>query len=66
MLGLGLAVATGTADGVPRSTLTVYPGHFAAAAFCEGRPRLKALWLGASLALLLLNSSFFVNWHFVS
>lgn len=63
---LGLAVATGTADGVPRYTLTVYPGHFAAAAFCEGRPRLKFLWLGASLALLLLNSSFFVNWHFVS
>ncbi len=63
---LGLAVATGTADGIPRYTLTVYPGHFAAAALCEGRPRLKALWLGASLALLLLNSSFFVNWHFVS
>ncbi len=63
---LGLAVATGTADGVPRYTLTVYPGHFAAAALCEGRPRLRALWLGASLALLLLNSSFFVNWHFVS
>ncbi len=63
---LGLAVATGTADGIPRYTLTVYPGHFAAAAFCEDRPRLRALWLGASLALLLLNSAFFVNWHFVS
>ncbi|HRY44879.1 MAG TPA: hypothetical protein P5164_13130 [Thermoanaerobaculia bacterium] len=63
---LGLAVATGTADGVPRYTLTVYPGHFAAAALCETRPRLKALWLGTSLALLLLNSAFFVSWHFVS
>lgn len=61
-----LPVLTGTADGTPRYTLTIYPGHFAAAALCEGRPWLKVLWLGGSLAVLLLNSSFFVNWHFVS
>lgn len=61
-----LPVLTGTADGTPRYTLTIYPGHFAAASLCEGRPWLKALWLAGSFAVLLLNSSFFVNWHFVS
>ena len=48
------------------STLTIYPGHFAAAALCEGRPWLKWPWLGASLFGLLAESALFVNWHFIS
>jgi hypothetical protein len=63
---LALPILTGTADGIPRYTLTVYPGHFAAAAMCEDRPWLRRLWLGASTFGLLLNSAFFTNWHFVS
>lgn len=63
---LAMPVLTGTATGTPRYTLTIYPGHFAATAFCEGRPWLKRLWLGASLFGLLLESALFVNWHFIS
>lgn len=63
---LALPVLTGTATGTPRYTLTIYPGHFAAASFCETRPWLRRIWLGASLFGLLLDSSLFVNWHFIS
>jgi hypothetical protein len=63
---LALPVLTGTATGTPRYTLTIYPGHFAAAALCEGRPWLKWPWLGASLFGLLAESALFVNWHFIS
>ena len=63
---LGLSVLTGTAAGIPRYTLTIYPGHFAAAQLCEGRPMLRRAWLGVSAVLLLLNAALFTNWHFVS
>lgn len=63
---LGLSIATGTAAGIPRYTLTIYPGHFAAARMCEGRPALRRVWLGLYAALLLLNAALFTNWHFVS
>jgi hypothetical protein len=63
---LGLAMLTGTSAGIPRYTLTIYPGHFALFEFAEGRPMLRRLILGGYLALLLLNIAFFVNWHFVS
>ncbi len=63
---LGLSILTGTAAGIPRYTLTVYPGHFAVAQLCERRPILRRVWLGISGALLLLNAALFTNWHFVS
>lgn len=63
---LALPVLTGTATGKPRYTLTIAPGHFAAAALCEGRPWLNWPWLGASLFGLLAESALFVNWHFIS
>ncbi len=63
---LALPVLTGTWAGIPRYTLTVYPGHFAAAALCQDRPFLRRLWLGVSVVGLLLNAAFFTNWHFVS
>lgn len=63
---LALPVLTGTSAGIPRYTLTVYPGHFAAATLCEGRPWLRRLWLGVSTVGLLVNSALFTNWHFVS
>ena len=63
---LGLSILTGTAAGIPRYTLTIYPGLFAAALLCEERPLLKRFWLGVSAALLLLNAALFTNWHFVS
>lgn len=63
---LGLSILTGTAAGLPRYTLAIYPGHFAAAMMCEGRPALRRAWLGIYAALLLLNAALFTNWHFVS
>ena len=63
---LVLPVATGTSAGVPRYTLTIFPGHIALAELCEGRPILRAAWLGVYVAVLLLNAAFFTNWHFVS
>jgi hypothetical protein len=63
---LALPVLTGTAAGIPRYTLTVYPAHFAAAALCQDRPWLRRLWLGVSTVGLLVNSALFTNWHFVS
>ncbi len=61
-----LPLATGTSAGIPRYTLTIFPGHFALAELCEGRPVLRTVWLSAYVAILLLNAAFFTNWHFVS
>jgi len=63
---LALPMLTGTWAGIPRYTLTVYPGHFAAASLCEGNPVLRRVWLGVSTVGLLLNAAYFTNWHFVS
>ena len=63
---LALPVLTGTWAGIPRYTLTVYPGHFAAATLCEGHPVLRRVWLGVSAVGLLVNAAYFTNWHFVS
>lgn len=63
---LALPVLTGTVNGTPRYTLTIYPAHFAAASLCEGRPALRRLWLGVSLFGLLAESALFVGWHFIS
>jgi hypothetical protein len=63
---LGMAMLTGTADGVPRYSLTVYPLFFALVEIGDENPRLRRLWLLVSAALLLFNSALFVNWHFVS
>ncbi|MEO6326164.1 MAG: hypothetical protein ABIT01_20140 [Thermoanaerobaculia bacterium] len=63
---LALSIFTGTSAGIPRYTLTIYPGHFALFELTESRPVLRRILLGAYLALLLLNVAFFVNWHFVS
>lgn len=63
---LVLAILTGTSAGIPRYTLTIYPGHFALFEFAEGKPYLRRLILAGYLLLLLLNTAFFVNWHFVS
>jgi hypothetical protein len=61
-----LAMSTGTADGLPRYSLTVYPVFFALAEAAGERPLLGRLWLALSAPALLLNSAYFVNWHFVS
>jgi len=63
---LALPILTGTWAGIPRYTMTVYPGHFAAASLCQDRPILRRLWLGVSTIGLLLNAAWFTNWHFVS
>jgi hypothetical protein len=63
---LGLAFLTGTTNGVPRYTLTIFPGFILLFELLEGRPTLKAAVLALSAALLLLRSAMFVNWHFVS
>lgn len=63
---LALPMMTGTSVGIPRYTLTVYPIFFAAVEISEARPWLGKLWLAVSAAILLANSAFFVNWHFVS
>lgn len=63
---LAMAVLTGTADGVPRYSLTVYPLFFALVEVGDRHPRLRRVWLALSAALLLYNAALFVNWHFVS
>jgi hypothetical protein len=63
---LALPVATGTSAGIPRYTLTIFPGHLALADLCEGRPVLRTTWLAVYVAILLVNAAFFTNWHFVS
>lgn len=63
---LGLAFLTGTTNGVPRYTLTIFPGLILLFELLEHRPRLRAAALALSAALLLLRAAFFVNWHFVS
>ena len=63
---LGLAFLTGTTNGVPRYTLTIFPGFILLFELLEHRPGLRATALALSTALLLLRAAFFVNWHFVS
>ncbi|HEX7528470.1 MAG TPA: hypothetical protein VF425_05120, partial [Thermoanaerobaculia bacterium] len=63
---LGLAFLTGTTNGVPRYTLTIFPGLILLFELLEHRPRLRTAALALSTALLLLRAAFFVNWHFVS
>ncbi len=63
---LGLAFFTGTTNGVPRYTLTIFPGLILLSELLENRPRLRTAVLALSAALLLLRSAFFVNWRFVS
>ena len=63
---LGLAFLTGTTNGVPRYTLTIFPGYILLFELLEDRPRLRRAALALSAAMLLLRSAFFVNWHFVS
>ncbi len=63
---LGLAFLTGTTNGVPRYTLTIFPGMILLFELLERRSRLHIAALVLSTALLLLRAAFFVNWHFVS
>ena len=63
---LGLAFLTGTTNGVPRYTLTIFPGFILLFELLEKRPWLKGAALAVSTALLLLRSAMFVKWHFVS
>ncbi len=63
---LGLAFLTGTTNGVPRYTVTIFPGFILLFELLENRPGLRRAALAVSAALLLLRSAFFVNWHFVS
>ena len=63
---LGLAFVTGTTNGVPRYTLTIFPGFILLFELLEHRRGLRAAALALSTALLLLRAAFFVNWHFVS
>ena len=63
---LGLAFLTGTTNGVPRYTATIFPGHILLFELLEDRPILRGMALALSAALLLLRSALFVNWHFVS
>jgi hypothetical protein len=63
---LGLAFLTGTTNGVPRYTLTIFPGIILLFELLEHRPRLRTAALALSTALHLLRAAFFVNWHFVS
>ena len=63
---LFLPLVTGTSAGIPRYTLTIFPGHIALAELCDRRPLLRAVWLGVYVVVLLLNAAFFTNWHFVS
>ena len=63
---LGLAFLTGTTNGVPRYTATIFPGHILLSELLEDRPVLRGMALTLSAALLLLRSALFVNWHFVS
>ena len=63
---LGLAFLTGTTNGVPRYTATIFPGHVLLFELLERRPVLRLAALALSAALLLLRAALFVNWHFVS
>ena len=63
---LGLAFLTGTTNGVPRYTLTIFPGFILLFELLENRPWLKGAALVVSAALLLLRSAMFVKWYFVS
>jgi hypothetical protein len=63
---LGLSFLTGTTAGVPRYTLTIFPGHILLFELLEHRPVLRAAVLALLAALLLLNAAYLVNWHFVS
>jgi hypothetical protein len=63
---VALPVLTGTAAGVPRYTMTVFPVTLSLAAALDGRPRLRAAWLAGSTLLLLYYSAKFVRWEFVS
>lgn len=63
---LGLAFLTGTTNGVPRYTATIFPGHILLFELLERRPILRRAALALSTALLLLRAALFVNWHFVS
>jgi hypothetical protein len=63
---LGLAFLTGTTNGVPRYTATIFPGHILLFELFEHRPILRRAALALSTALLLLRAALFVNWHFVS
>ena len=63
---LGLAFLTGTTNGVPRYTATIFPGHILLFELLEDRPILRMAALALSTALLLLRAALFVNWHFVS
>ena len=63
---LGLAFLTGTTNGVPRYTATIFPGHILLVELLEDRPVLRGMALTLSAALLLLRAALFVNWHFVS
>jgi hypothetical protein len=63
---LGLAFLTGTTNGVPRYTVTIFPSFILLFELLEHRPILRTAALALSSALLLLRAAFFVNWHFVS
>ncbi|HEX2758081.1 MAG TPA: hypothetical protein VHP60_06250 [Thermoanaerobaculia bacterium] len=63
---LGLAFLTGTTNGVPRYTATIFSGHILLFELLEHRPALRTAALALSTALLLLRAALFVNWHFVS
>ncbi|MDL2716199.1 MAG: hypothetical protein PT977_00465 [Acidobacteriota bacterium] len=63
---LFLAILTGTTNGVPRYTLTIFPGIILLFELFERRPILRVAALALSTALLLIRAAFFVNWHFVS
>lgn len=63
---VAMPVLTGTDAGIPRYTLTVFPVTLSLAALLDGKPRLRAAWLGLSTLLLLYYSSKFVRWIFVS
>jgi len=66
LTGSGAAIVDLGAHDFPRYTMTVYPAHFAILEACENRPIARRLLLGVYVALLLLNTAFFTNWHFVT
>lgn len=63
---VALSIATGTSAGIPRYTLTVFPGILLLAELLGTRPRLRFAFLAATTLALLVQAAFFVNWHFVS
>ncbi len=63
---VALPILTGTAAGVPRYTLTVFPVTLTLALLLGGSAFLRGAWLAGSAALLLYYSARFACWHFVS